>query len=725
MIATLVIGEWDWVWPTVAIAVMVVGLLGWAYGRIGVAGRVRAACLGLKLLAFLLIASSLFEPLWSGTRATPGANLFLVLADNSRSLSVTDDDASRGEQLKQLISDSKADWATRLEQDFDVRKYLFDARLRSTGDFSELDFAGSSSSLQTTLDALRKRYRSRPVAGVLLLTDGNATDALNRELDLEGLPPIYPVIFGADSEVADLAIDRVHVSQTSFEDAPVTVRADIEAVGFDDREIVGRLLDSDGKVVQSSKQIVVKDKPNSFRFQFRPDSLGLSFYRVEVAAVDEDSDEKTDEVKTSKSDEATKTASREDKSTSQGKSSKAGKKAKPKHKEVTLANNSRLIKVDRGGTDHRVLYVSGRPNWEYKFLRRAITDDEHIDLVAMIRIADKEPKFNFLGRVGESANPLFRGMDKKGGDEVERFDEAVIMRLNTKDSDELRKFPKNEEELYQFDAVIIDDVESEFFSPDQHELLDRYVSERGGALMMLGGAVLLGFPSGFKHWRRPGVEPANYPPRKPFSPGFSAQLAALSVNAGLKAVPQFIWLKGPPNAYLAGSRQNPTIVLAESLHDLLSERLLLAVIAHELAHAKGGDRWLLRTGERWARFCYAGSAAVLLIAALYFVAQGVLLAPTWTYWVLAFAPALLSGLHLAATRQREFAADAEAARLTGDPSALAQALARIQFATAGPALKATLEEFTGLKGRGWWRTHPPIEQRIARLTSTPSYTCDQ
>lgn len=478
MIATLVIGEWDWVWPAVAIGAVVLGLLGWAYGRLGVQGRVRAACMGLKLLAFLLIISSLFEPLWSGTRATPGANLFLVLADNSRSLSVTDVDGTRGDALKKLATASTADWATRLEQDFDVRKYVFDARLKSTANFSELDFAGTSSSLQTTLDALRQRYRSRPVAGVLLLTDGNATDAGEIELDLEGLPPIYPVVFGSETDVLDLAIERVHVSQTSFEDAPVTVRADIEAIGFDDKEIEVRLLNADDKVVQSSKQTVVKDKPNSFRFQFRPDSLGLSFYRVEVGEVE--ADQTAQKSATSKT--TSKTAKGK-KSSGKSKERDAGKQAS----EVTLANNSRLIKVDRGGTNHRVLYVSGRPNWEYKFLRRAIMDDEHIDLVAMIRIADKEPKFNFIGRVGEDANPLFRGMDKKGGDEVESFDEAVIMRLNTKDSDELRKFPKTEEELYQFDAVIIDDVEAVFFSPDQHELLDRFVSERGGALMMLGG----------------------------------------------------------------------------------------------------------------------------------------------------------------------------------------------------------------------------------------------
>ncbi|MDA1015837.1 MAG: glutamine amidotransferase [Planctomycetota bacterium] len=453
MLATLVIGDSDWVWPTVAILSVATGLLGWAYWRLGVVGRVRAGCLGLKSTAFLLIASCLFEPLWSGTRAEPGANLFLMLADNSLSLSVADGESNatpRSEALKQVATDKNAAWVTRLEQDFDVRRYLFDARLRSTSDFAELDFRGTSSSLQDTLSTLRDRFRKRPVAGVLLLTDGNATDAIDRELDLEGLPPIYPVVFGSREKISDVAIRRIHVSQTSFEDAPVTVRADVQTVGFENHKIEAKLLDEAGEIVRTALASVEGDgKSMSFRFQFRPAELGLSFYRVEVAPI-----------------------------------SDVGETVRS---EVTLENNSRLVKVDRGGTGHRVLYIAGRPNWEYKFLRRAIADDEHIKLVAQIRIADKEPKFNFLGRVGESANPLFRGMDKKGGEEVESFDEAVIMRLNTKDSDELRKFPKTEDELFQFDAVIIDDIEAAFFSPDQHELLERYVSERGGAVLMLGG----------------------------------------------------------------------------------------------------------------------------------------------------------------------------------------------------------------------------------------------
>src|SRR5262249_14821674 len=111
-----------------------------------------------------------------------------------------------------------------------------------------------------------------------------------------------------------------------------------------------------------------------------------------------------------------------------------------------------------------------------------------LQLVALIRIARREPKFTFMGRPGETSNPLFRGFGNQSPEEVERYDRPVLIRLNTRDELELRAgFPASAEELYAYHGVIVDDLEAEFFTPDQATLLQRYVSERGGGLLMLGG----------------------------------------------------------------------------------------------------------------------------------------------------------------------------------------------------------------------------------------------
>ena len=101
-------------------------------------------------------------------------------------------------------------------------------------------------------------------------------------------------------------------------------------------------------------------------------------------------------------------------------------------------------------------------NWEYKFLQRAVLADDQIQLVGLIRVAKQEPKFDFRGRVGESSNPLFRSFGNQSKVETERYDQPVLVRLNTRDEVELRGgFPKMAEELYSCHAVIVDDLEAE------------------------------------------------------------------------------------------------------------------------------------------------------------------------------------------------------------------------------------------------------------------------
>jgi uncharacterized membrane protein len=195
--------------------------------------------------------------------------------------------------------------------------------------------------------------------------------------------------------------------------------------------------------------VPANDEPLALRFQVRPKHSGVSFYRVRVG-------------------------------------SKGA--AKPQAAEATLANNERLVVVDRGGGPYRVLYVCGRPNWEFAFLRRALNEDDQLELLGLVRIARREPKFSFRSKAGESTNPLFRGFEHPDEESAERYDQPVLIRLGTRDENELRDgFPKTAEELYGFDAVVLDDVEAGFFSRDQLTLLQNFVSRRGGGLLMLGG----------------------------------------------------------------------------------------------------------------------------------------------------------------------------------------------------------------------------------------------
>lgn len=449
--SSLVWGSPTWGWLALALAAAGAAGLAWGYWRAPATSLLRLVAAALKAVAIAGLALCVVEPLLSGTRARPGANMFAVVADNSESMTIHDRSAtnSRGQELQKLLA-LDSGWHQRLGTDFDTRRFVFDSNLRAVEDFSALPLDGARSSLTATLNSLVRRFRGLPLAGVLLLTDGNATDTL--DVPWSELPPVYPVVIGADDASPDVAVTGVSVSQTNFESAPVTVRADIKGLGFAGKSVMARLVDEAGKDVESQTvELPDGDEPTTVRFQLRPETDGVSFYSVKIG---------TD-----------------------------GDGAKPRASdEATAANNERLVVVDRGGGPYRVLYVSGRPNWEFKFLRRALADDDQLELVAIIRIAKREPKFTFRSRSGESTNPLFRGFEHPDQEAAERYDQPVLVRLSTKDENELREgFPKTAEELYQYDAVILDDVEAEFFTQDQLMLLEHFVSRRGGGFLMLGG----------------------------------------------------------------------------------------------------------------------------------------------------------------------------------------------------------------------------------------------
>jgi uncharacterized membrane protein len=455
-LASLTFSGSAWLWPAVGAAVVAALAAFWSY-RAASPGAWRWVCAGLKALGIALLAFCLLEPLWSAPRARPGANLFAILADNSQGMQVHDrgNSLTRGELMQRTLGPEGGAWQDTLGRDFEIRRFSFDTHLRSVAGFESLDFRGPASGIGTALQSLRDRYRDRPLAGVLLFTDGNATDLSDGLGELPADLPVFPVVVGKPGGVRDTAITRVGVSQTAFEDAPVTIQIDATATDLDRHTLQATLFDEEGTEIDAQSRPVRGDDARlTFRFRFRPVKPGLSFHRVNLESL----------------------------------SPGPANEPQPAD-EATLLNNQAIVPVDRGRGPHRILYVAGRPNWEYKFLNRAVKPDPELQLVALIRVALREPKFDFLGRAGETGNPLFRGFGNQSREEVARYDQPVLQRLNTRDELELNAgFPKTPEELFEYRAVILDDVEAGFFTTDQLALLHRFVSERGGGLLMLGGA---------------------------------------------------------------------------------------------------------------------------------------------------------------------------------------------------------------------------------------------
>ena len=208
---------------------------------------------------------------------------------------------------------------------------------------------------------------------------------------------------------------------------------------------------------------------------------------------------------------------------------------------------------------------------------------------------------------------------------------------------------------------------------------------------------------------------------RPLDPSEAAELYGivkeLAKRAGLPAVPQLFLIHTPiMNAFTVGSRYNAAIAVTDGLLRSLTLRELTGVLAHEVGHLKNNDIQVMAVADAVGRLTASLSMAgqILIFINLPIVMSGQA-GISWTaILLLVFAPTISSLLQLAVSRVREFDADLEAARLTGDPAGLASALEKMERYEQS-LLKRLLFPGMNNPSPSILRTHPPTEERIRRL----------
>lgn len=194
-------------------------------------------------------------------------------------------------------------------------------------------------------------------------------------------------------------------------------------------------------------------------------------------------------------------------------------------------------------------------------------------------------------------------------------------------------------------------------------------------------------------------------------------LGELAWRAELPAPPRVYHLAGGGmNAFSMGMQGGPVIAVSDGLLRGLNRRELAGVMAHEIAHIRHGDLWVMSLVQGIAALVrtIALAGVVLLLLQLPFFLSGALPFPWLLLLVLMTAPTAGLLLQLALSRNREFDADLEAARLTGDPRGLAGALNKLEQ-LQGRIWERMLPPGWRLLQPALLRSHPHTGQRIARL----------
>jgi heat shock protein HtpX len=196
-------------------------------------------------------------------------------------------------------------------------------------------------------------------------------------------------------------------------------------------------------------------------------------------------------------------------------------------------------------------------------------------------------------------------------------------------------------------------------------------------------------------------------------------LSALAHCAGLERVPRLYYVASTMlNAFAVSGRDDAAIALTGGMLRALTLREIAGVLAHEVSHIRNRDLWLMSVADLAGRLTRLMSlfGVALVIVGLPLWLSGAGRVPLLLIPLLVFAPQITPLLQLALSRAREFDADLDAGGLTGDPEGSGLGVGQ---ARALPAQHVGADLFPGyrLPQPSVLRTHPPTEERVARLRS--------
>ena len=211
------------------------------------------------------------------------------------------------------------------------------------------------------------------------------------------------------------------------------------------------------------------------------------------------------------------------------------------------------------------------------------------------------------------------------------------------------------------------------------------------------------------------------------APQFYGLVKELSEKAGLPMPKVFLIDEDAPNAFATGRNpENASVAATTGILKILSNRELRGVMAHELAHVRHRDILISTIAATMA-----GAISALANFAMFFGgrdSEGRPNNPIASLMVAILAPIAASLIQMSISRAREYEADRGGAEISADPEALAHALEKIHNYAQGIPFQAVERHpetaqmmiLNPLSAGGLaqlFSTHPPTEERVARLMS--------
>ncbi|MBI5511537.1 MAG: hypothetical protein HY903_22505 [Deltaproteobacteria bacterium] len=370
----------------VVLVVVTVGLVLWSY----VHARRRILLGVMRVAAAALVIAFVLEPALQLRAVRRVRNRLALVVDRSLSMSLPDKDG--GSRYDHVLATLKAaeQSLTKLAEEHVVE--WFDLDGPSSAATLESAPQGTRTDLLTALERARTAQAGRPLAAIVLISDGADNvdlQASDRQgLAKEGLErlgrlevPVNTVMAGGGRSFKDLAVAEVLADEFAFVHNTLEISVRLESVGLGALSVPVTLR-REGQVISTLTAAVPEGGGAEVVFATKPDQIGEFVYSVDVPQV-------------------------------------AG--------DAVLANNRRtfVLRVIRDKV--RVLQVAGRPSWDERFLRQHLKENPNVDLVSffILRTQADTP-----GAPDEELSLIPFPVDKLFTTELKSFDVIIFQNFD-------------------------------------------------------------------------------------------------------------------------------------------------------------------------------------------------------------------------------------------------------------------------------------------------------
>jgi uncharacterized membrane protein len=431
-------------------------LVVYVYRREGKSTFVRSCLAGVRLLLLLLILAYLNRPVLVLDQTRKEPSVVAVLMDDTLSMSVPDvpvdhgQPISRMEAAQNLLTGSGNQLLNELAKVHNIKIYRFGRDAQQVAEIDKPDdvlaAAQHVQDVKPTEDGTQvvqsvttvvEDLQGQRLAGVVLLTDGKDVPVRERpesinELHAKFPVGIYAVPIGQDALPKTVEVLKPDYEPSAFLDDYTVVKFSVRGSGFEPNHKLKVTLKTkkDGKTVLDEKGnpvtaevTLADDRPQPVELSFMP-ALAMGMDPRRLPAVLPPEDRALDLVV----------------------------EADKQPGQINPTDNVRDVSIQVLDTQIRVLFVDGYPRWEYRYVKNTLVRDKTMKVNCLLTSADP----SFVQEATDGITPI-------------------------------RAFPESLDQLLQYDVVLFGDVDQHEFSDAQLQLINDFVSKRGGGFGLIAG----------------------------------------------------------------------------------------------------------------------------------------------------------------------------------------------------------------------------------------------